>query len=385
MMIDVRQVMPGDPVFDAVARLRYAVYAEEENQCLPGMDHARRVLADEWDASSVVLAALLGDEVIGTLRLTPADALPEGSALYAPFRAAGIPVPRRRQLLVGRLMVAAPHRGGPACQLLFAAGYAAALQRGFEVGLAECSPRNLPLYESIGCRAIAPAYCEPVYGLNVPLALAIRDVRHLKRIGSPLLALAEGARAHRALGRWFNRTPPAAKPLSLRLKAPLEQASLHHAIAVMPASPFAPLAGPQLRRVLRSATVFDLATGAPLLLPDCACTETFLVLDGEVALARADGDAQEPRTLSRGQVFNEASLLLGRHIRARHRAFALTPVRLMTLSAEAFGVLRGSHPALARHVEAGLRWLAARRDGDQSSRRRSGDDPGDGEALAPAA
>lgn len=143
---------------------------------MPGMDHARRLLLDELDSRSYILATTEGDTVVGTIRATSMEELPEADPLHDRFGTARFPVPAARQLMVGRLMVAREHRGGRSCSLLFAKAYEEALRRGFEVALLECDPRNVPLYESIGCRQSAAVYCDSQAGLTVPMALLIRPM-----------------------------------------------------------------------------------------------------------------------------------------------------------------------------------------------------------------
>src|SRR5215470_8063648 len=58
---------------DAVYALRYAVYAEERAlEHLVNVDHERKVLCDPLDESGLLLYAIRGDEVLGTIRLNTA-------------------------------------------------------------------------------------------------------------------------------------------------------------------------------------------------------------------------------------------------------------------------------------------------------------------------
>lgn len=365
MSIKICQVTPQDVLYEAVARLRYEVYADEEHQELPDMDHRRGVITDSLDPVSFIFAAVDGDAVIGTFRCTPMSRMPKGDAVRDRLRVFADAVSEARQLVVGRLMVDASHRGGPACALLFAAAYRAALDLGFEFAFAECSPHNVPLYESVGCRQAAPTYFDPDYGLNVTLALIVRDFAYLAKVQSPLAVLAGNSTSNAELAAWFAKTTEQwREPISVRMKDRNAQDALFNDVAATLGPSFIALSDAELRRVMRSATVFGVEAGTQILRAGCASTETFLVIDGDVALARCPEDfaARREARATAGQVFNEQSLLAGVHVVPNCHAHAASATRLLALSAESFGSLRRSHPGLARSVESGLRQIVAARD-----------------------
>lgn len=364
MPIHVERVNCSDLIFESVAQLRYAVYAEEEHQDLPTMDHDQRTLVDTLDPHSLTYAAIDNGVVVGTLRLTPIVALPRNAPTYLRFGASRLPVPQDKQLLVGRLMVATSHRGGPACLMLFATAYREALANGFEVAYAECNPRNLPLYESVGCRQVGQPFCDAIYGLNVGVVLVLRDFDHLEAMRSPLRPLT-GAHANNAiLTMWAKHAlAPWSGPRSLRLKKIGLQSELYEEIVGIPHSPFAALPTADARRALRAATVFELEEGAEVLRPGSSCTEAFIVLKGEVTLNAARHTVGGLRAVvGKGQIFNESALLEGQPTKSRIAAFASRQTRLLALSAESLDSLRGSRPAVAAAIEAGLLLLRTRQD-----------------------
>ena len=385
MTIRIQETMIRDSHFTAVARLRYRVYAEEEGHEMPGMDHDARTLVDPLDSVSHILAAVDDDEVVGTICTTPVSALPGDHPLRPRIEAFSAAVPESRQLLVGRLMVDADYRGGAACPQLFATAYGKALELGFEVALAECSPRNVPLYESVGCRHFGRPYVDSKFGLTVLLALLVRDLGHLNRVQSPLVALAGSAEPNEALGKWFEQAFGTSNaPLSLRLQPHSVRDELLSRATALPHSPFAAITSAEQARAMRSCTTFGFDAGAALIQADCACTETFLIVEGEVEVTDTDPPTGEPRCrrLASGQVLNEQSLLDGRQRPVRISARAVRPTRVLVLGAESFAALRRGQPALAASIEQGLRHLATLRDASTPPRARPARSRPDLEELA---
>jgi predicted GNAT family N-acyltransferase len=365
MHLSIHTLRPDAPAFEAVMRLRYEVYAEEEGLDLPDMDHARRTVHDALDAHSLILAAMHGDEVVGTIRWTPLSAFGSAVPLHARLALPLWPVDRRRQIVIGRLMVRTSHRGGSVCKRLLKAAYSAALDAGMLLGHVESSPRNLPLYESIGCRRHGLPYGDPHFGLCVPMVLLLRDRAHLERTGSMFQALLPDHLVDTQLARRFARcTVGSDVPASVRLRQPRQQDALAAELARAAPALLAGLSPDEQRHVLSAAAILPLPAGHTWLPRGSMGTEMYLVLQGLVRLNEAG--AWPPATpasqaLRAGDVLAEAALLTGRAHPWPWDASAEPDTWVLAFSAASWRGLRRAMPTSTQRVDERLREMVSAR------------------------
>ena len=71
---------------------------------------------------------------------------------------------------------------------LYANAFAAVRARGAKILLLNCTPALSPYYERFGFVRYKPAYCDDAMGLQIPLAMALEDVKFLQQVApkSPL-------------------------------------------------------------------------------------------------------------------------------------------------------------------------------------------------------
>jgi predicted GNAT family N-acyltransferase/CRP-like cAMP-binding protein len=365
MPLHIHTLRADAPAFEAVMRLRYEVYAEEEGLNLPDMDHARRTVHDALDAHSLILAAVEGDQVVGTVRWTPLPAFGPALPLHARLALPMWPVDRHRQIVIGRLMVRPSHRGGSVCKRLLKAAYSAALDAGMLLGHVESSPRNLPLYEGIGCRRHGLPYGDPHFGLCVPMVLLLRDRAHLERTGSILRALLPDHLVDARQARRFARcTVVGDVPASVRLRQPAQQDALAAELARTAPALLADLSPDEQRHVLSAATVLPLPADHTWLPRGNMGTEMYVVLKGQVRLSET-GVLRPARpslqVLKAGDVLAEAALLTGRAEPWRWDASAEPDTQVLAFSAASWQGLRRAMPTSTQKVDERLREMVSAR------------------------
>jgi predicted GNAT family N-acyltransferase len=332
----------------AVAKLRYAVYAEEESLDLEAMNHDERTLVDTGDAASCILAAFDGETAVATIRIMPLTAFSPDDQLLSVHPHALFPCSMRQQCSIGRLMVLKPYRGGSLCAQILAACYTAAAALGYEVGYLETNPRTLPLYESVGCRCTGSAYGDDAYGLLVPMAILFRDTRHLVRINSPLYWAGADVPHNERLAHWFEaRFGTAATLRSVARFDEAQRASLASLLKGACGS-LASTTDKEIARVLRATAMIDVDAGTCILRRGSRATEAYLILDGCVAIDPPAAAEGQTSYLSAGSMLQECNLLGSAGRPVTHAATAATPTRLLSLNAESIAKLRALRSAAAR-------------------------------------
>ncbi len=365
MSLSIHTLRADVPAFEAVMRLRYEVYAEEEGLNLPDMDHTHRTAHDALDAHSQILAAMEGDQVVGTVRWTPLPAFGCALPLHARLALNTWPSDRHRQIVIGRLMVRPSHRGGHVCKRLLKAAYSAALDAGMQLGHVESSPRNLPLYEGIGCRRHGLPYGDPHFGLCVPMVLLLRDGAHLKRTGSMLRRLLPDHLVDTRLAQRLAPCPAGGDvPASVRLWQPDQRDALAAELVRTAPALFAGLSLEAQTQVLSAATVLPLPAGDTWLPRGSMGTEMYLVLQGRVKLSEA-GESP-PATPSRqvlgaGEVLAEAALLTGRAQPWGWDASAAPGTRVLAFSLASWQALKRACSQPTQMVELRLREMVSAR------------------------
>jgi hypothetical protein len=357
MGFQIRQVTPDDPAYEAVTRLRYAVCAEEEGLDIPGLNHTTQTMADALDADSYILAAFDDSgEPIATIRTTPMHALPPDSAWRPFFGATDFLVPQARQFMIGRLLVSAPHRGSNTWLRLLIESYEHCARSGLDLGFLACRPRQIGMYESVGCRRYKEAAGHAQYGLLVPMVHVLRDLEHARRIRSKLRSRRVSV-AHDAelSARFEQHCGAAARPSSVRLMAPADASRMLDELIALKCTAFDGLDRSEVQRTLKRSALIELKTRTTILPPGNKGTELYMILDGQVTVSPSDASAPHPcNELRPGQVFGEASFLWNGKPPFSSAATTLGAARLLCISADDFGALRCAQPDLAWRFLMGL-------------------------------
>lgn len=180
----------SDEQIGRIFRFRYAIYVEEMGKPMPGADHAGRILKDELDDRSTHLMALVGDELVGSIRITwGADGLPEryvdwyGLDKFSVF-------PPSDFSFTGRLMVLENLRSSAVSLALAREAYRRGRERGVAFDFIHTTPRLIPFFEKLGHRRYAPEFLDPDLGPRTPMVLVLTDLDHLSGCQSPFGILA---------------------------------------------------------------------------------------------------------------------------------------------------------------------------------------------------
>lgn len=174
---------------ERIYRFRYAVHVVELGKGGAGVDHERRMIVDDADASAVLFYAEDGDRIVGTVRgnwgaLAPIPASYRELLDTGPAEEA---VGRERVSVCSRLMVDPAYRGRTLASLLVLGQYDFGLSMGATVNFMLCELPLLRLYYRLGYRTYRSAI-RPQEGMRVPLALCLHDREHILRVGSPFRA-----------------------------------------------------------------------------------------------------------------------------------------------------------------------------------------------------
>jgi CRP-like cAMP-binding protein/predicted GNAT family N-acyltransferase len=308
------------------------------------MDHEKRVLLDDADRNALTIAAFEGEDAVGTIRLTPFHALSRDDVDRVALEELAVPVDQNRQLVIGRLMVRATHRGTAVSSALFATAYRLAIERGYEFGYLECSPKHVPLYESVGWRPVGPAFAHDGFGLCVPMAMLVRDTEYFARVNSPFAALASGVSSCTRLAAWFAASHGArAYARSVKLMDQREQTSLRATLASLPLTLFEGICSETITRLTRTSAVISVAAGKALLPRGSRGSELFLVLRGRVLLStQHTADTRIP--VDPGDFFAENGCLRMSAVPFAWHASTESQTDLLSISAETFHALEAICP-----------------------------------------
>jgi len=134
---------------EATRAVRHEVYCREKGFLDEG------ALLDQFDGRAVVLNAFLGDEAIGTLRVT--DSTEGKLEIFEMHPELEALVPQGAKLLeVSRLMVVRKHRGFSATVPLFRRIFQELIARKADGLILSCAPRLIPYYRDLlGCRQLS--------------------------------------------------------------------------------------------------------------------------------------------------------------------------------------------------------------------------------------
>jgi hypothetical protein len=194
---------------------RYRIYVEEQGFVPPTADHANRILTDPLDEVSASFALLRDGEVIGSLRLTPLDAIPDPApfirrlSMQAAINAFG----RCALGLSSRFIFDANKPSPRGMFRLMEMGYFYGKERGCRLTFGDCSPALLDFYRHMGYRDYTEPFIDPVYGEKIPIFLILGDRDRLTQLRSPLARCAASYPTDVEAVEWFESTYPSASEL----------------------------------------------------------------------------------------------------------------------------------------------------------------------------
>lgn len=335
--------------FEAVARLRYEIYAEEMGKTPVGTDHSHRRIVDDLDRTSVICAAFDEGNLVATGRISPVQSL----ALDNPWRAfydiGRAPVPEEKQVIFSKLMTKRAYRGTMVIPQLLIAAYEHFRAEGAEVMFMHCAPSLVPMYEVLGCRRYRKGSIDPEVGFRLPMMMILGDIEHFACMRSPLLKSARKFPPNAEMASWFESTfPQFSNPASVRMMAEgdvLRLISQHMELEATPI--FEGLSDNEMRQLIRASVVIEAAQGDIILRADDVGTEMYVLLEGAIEICRT-GELPNQKvvvTMGKGQFFGEGGFLMGSPRSAA--VTAIMPTTLLSISAENFHKFREKKPDLA--------------------------------------
>jgi hypothetical protein len=173
---------------EKVYRFRYDVYMREMGRTQVYADHEHERIEEPLDEHGIILAAFVGEEVVGTVRLNRARDGDLGwyPALYGMAEVAGELHPEHTSIST-KLMVAREHRRTALAGRLALSLYQVALEAGVLVDFINCNAALVGYFVRLGYRRYRETVEHPEYGEVVPMVLSLRDEAHLRSVGSPFL------------------------------------------------------------------------------------------------------------------------------------------------------------------------------------------------------
>ncbi|MCX7061970.1 MAG: GNAT family N-acetyltransferase [Gammaproteobacteria bacterium] len=347
------------PERDAVARLRYRIHVAELGKRPLEADHDREMLIDRHDADSVLLAAFDGDTPVGTVRLTPGTAIPNGSAWWRFYQFdAFSQYDDRARSVTSRLMVLPELRGTLVAAQLLAMAY----QRGRELGtifnFMHCAPGLVAVHEQMGFRRYTNGADDPDVGYRIPMVLIADDRTYLSSQRSPFAGLSLKYPADPGNALWFMQRFGARCGLSTART--LGVARFMELIAECSAQALTGLNGDELTIILESAVLHHFEPGFRVLKRGDRGGDLFLILSGQVTVGQNVSSARQPiASIGPGDCFGDYAYLGGGTCNAD--ITALSEVMAISLSRESFEKLQRKHPALAFRLVLNLAVAASHR------------------------
>ena len=296
---------------DRIYRLRYGVYVEEMRIFGDVADHERKVLIGGNDAHARLLYAKCGDEIVASIRLNLGIDAPFSDELEQTYKLSRFrPTLSDKQMLVlTRFMVKDGYRGGNLAFLMIEEVARLCVREGIEMALCDCQPHLIRFYRRMGFRSYeCPVYNDPEFGIMIPLAFVIRDLKYLDAIRSPL---------RKALNQSIDDYDAVLRTCRLLGKESVVEFSemddriegiLNSAIRDTKTTVFDGLNEEDIRSILANGYVLKLSEGCRLIREEQMTSTMFLVLEGDLEVRH---EGRPPiRRVSKGAIIGEFSLLL---------------------------------------------------------------------------
>ncbi len=297
-----------------IYRFRYAVLVDELDDNPPGRDDESRTVREAVDDTSTLLYLASDDEIMGTLRLTYGMATPIPPALYKGYDLMNFSDFADSDLsLTSAWAVSARWRGTPTLSVLFAAAYKMSKERNIRFDFCHCAPAQLAPYQRLGYRRYTSNFSDE-HGLRVPMVMLMDDVRHLKRVRSPLFRIACKYEASSATAVWFSRKFPEANQATALVEMDEDNfwVYLTHQLHEPPHSSIPLLNGltnEEAKKVIAVGTVLTCAAGEALIRQGELGNEMFILLSGAVEVRAGDETGRPIAQFNCGDIFGEVAFL----------------------------------------------------------------------------
>jgi hypothetical protein len=333
---------------EAVFKLRYSVYTEEMHLFESSADHRKKMLMDPEDEGALFLYTAVDGEVVGAIRMhlgRDGSIPPKYEELYEIGRFYSI-TPIEKMAVLTRFIVAEKHRSGRAPYGLMLFTYEFCLQEGVEIGFCDCVPNLLHLYLKLGWRKyLNKSISDPEFGIQIPLCMVSRHIRHLEAVGSPFTGSYNRICGGKPAPVWINRLLDLL-PYSKREQESLEQnwgRILKVLIEHRKTTIFDGLEESVIKALIRMGEVIECRKGQAIIKAGTVYKNIFIILEGLVEIRLGD---LAIAVLGEGEIFGEMAFLLKMERSTDAYAYSES-VRVVSLREQDMNRLLHSDSALA--------------------------------------
>jgi hypothetical protein len=204
----------------AVFAFRYETYVVAMQRRQVHADHARRVIEEPMDADGHNYAALLGDEVVATIRASHAED-PAARYYRRLYRVDELCDAAHAQVTT-KLMIRSDLRRSSLGARLLAFYGADRVQRGMRVDVMDCNAPLVPMFEGLGYHSYCGWVFHREFGTVRAMFTAADTLRWFHAIGSPLGRMDGRLVADDAYGGYALVRRMASPPTNPVLRAPHE-------------------------------------------------------------------------------------------------------------------------------------------------------------------
>jgi len=169
-----------------VGQLRYEQFIAEQNKPYLNADHNRKILFDSVDPLSThIVCESKENGILSALRITPIEAAVELDYFDNVF--SRIDRIEEYSIVLSRLVRGSGLISAKSIIILFKYSYDYCVERGWQFGLINTSPKLESLFIKYGWKRVGDIYIDEYAGEQVPMCLDSTDTKHLKSINSPYL------------------------------------------------------------------------------------------------------------------------------------------------------------------------------------------------------
>lgn len=352
---------------EKIFEFRYRVYLDELHLSPPTADHARKRLWDPLDDVSVSHALLDDGEVVGSLRVTFLEDVPDPAPLIEKYslQPAITGLGRSAICTTSRFILHPRIRHGTAILRLMEAAYEhGASRESVRLNYGDCSPHLVPFYEHLGYRRYTRAYNDTAYGFKILIVMLVRDRQRLERVRSPLLRVASRYADDLEARAWFEGCYP--EYLNLESAAFLPEGVffdiLSHRVATDPLHGRGLLHGlerAEAEGFLANATLVKAEAGDRIVRQGEPGDTVFVLLSGLAEVTLNESPGHPVAVLGAGDTFGEMSFLTSKPRTAN--VIAKAPCEMIVLSGESLNRFIAKEPAVAAKVLLNLSRILAER------------------------
>lgn len=333
-----------------IYRFRYAVLVDELGHEPDNADHAKRMIRDRLDETSLLLYLASGGTVAATLRLNFAAKSAVPREFYNAYQLERFNAYADSNFsLTSAQIVAEDWRQTPALSVLRGAVYKMCRKQRIRFDFCHCPPAQLSLFHRLGYRRYGSNFVADS-SLQVPLTMLLEDVRHLKVVKSPLLAMACTFENSSETAFWFMRNFPEAEAATQTANLDESEfwAYLNKVLHETPLESvplLKNLSGDEAKRLLGAGTVMTCRKDETVIRAGDVGNEIFVLLSGAVEVRGGKNADQVIATLDKGEIFGEVAFLS--EVKRTATVVALSDIEVLILTQDYLRKILETMPEIA--------------------------------------